>query len=66
MATHDPLLILQADRRVVIKNGGMHKIITTNEQEKAYYHELFELDQKMQEARNFFRLGNEFNGNLRE
>ena len=62
MATHDPLLILQADRRVVIQNGGMHKIITTNEQEKAYYHELFELDQKMQEARNFFRLGNEYRG----
>jgi len=62
MATHDPLLILQADRRVVIQNGGMHKIITTNEHEKAYYHELFELDQKMQQARNFFRLGNEYGG----
>jgi len=62
MATHDPLLILQADRRVVIQNGGMHKIITTNEQEKAYYNELFELDQKMQQARNFFRMGNEYKG----
>jgi ABC-type lipoprotein export system ATPase subunit len=62
MATHDPLLILQADRRVVIRNGGMHKIITTNEQEKAYYHELFELDRQMQQARHFFRQGNEYRG----
>ncbi|WP_163712649.1 ATP-binding cassette domain-containing protein [Mangrovibacterium lignilyticum] len=62
MATHDPLLILQADRRVVIKNGGMHKIIQTNEHEKAYYDELFEIDRKMQQARNFFRLGNEYHG----
>jgi len=62
MATHDPLLILQADRRVVIQNGGMHKIIATNEHERAYYDELAELDRKMQEARNFFRLGNEYRG----
>ena len=27
MATHDPLLALMADRRIVIKNGGIHKII---------------------------------------
>jgi len=59
MATHDPLLILQADRRVVIRNGGMHKIITTNEREKAFHAELEKIDLTMQKARNFFRNGNE-------
>lgn len=62
MATHDPLLILQADRRVVIQNGGMAKIITTNEHEKAYYQELFELDKRLQQARHFFRSGRELDG----
>ena len=59
MATHDPLLILQADRRVVIRNGGMRKIITTNEREKAFHAELEKIDLTMQKARNFFRNGNE-------
>ncbi len=62
MATHDPLLILQADRRVVIKNGGMHKIITTNEKERAFYSELEKIDATMQKAREFFRKGNQLEG----
>ncbi|MCW3785189.1 ATP-binding cassette domain-containing protein [Plebeiibacterium sediminum] len=59
MATHDPLLILLADKRVVIKNGGMDKIITTNTHEKGYYAELEKMDKAMQEAKDFFRYGNE-------
>lgn len=59
MATHDPLLILLSDKRVVIKNGGMDKIITTNDVEKQLYSQLEELDNTMQQARNFFRYGNE-------
>ena len=61
MATHDPLLILLADRRVVIKNGGMNKIIETNKAEKELYSQLEELDNTMQLARNFFRNGNKIN-----
>ncbi len=59
MATHDPLLILLADKRVVIKNGGMDKIITTNKHEKNYYSELEKMDKSLQEAKDFFRYGNE-------
>lgn len=59
MATHDPLLILLADKRVVIKNGGMHKIIQTNEHERELYNQLESLDNTMQMTRNFFRMGNE-------
>ncbi len=57
MATHDPLLILLAERRVVIKNGGMHKIITTTEQEKEIYAQLEKLDDTLQQARNNLRNG---------
>lgn len=59
MATHDPLLILLADKRVVIKNGGMHKILTTNSKEKEFYSELEQLDNKLQATKEFFRAGNE-------
>ena len=34
MATHDPILALMGDRRIVIKNGGIHKIIKTTTEEK--------------------------------
>ena len=34
MSTHDPLLALNADKRIVIKNGGIHKIIETTNKEK--------------------------------
>ncbi|GAF04012.1 ATP-binding cassette domain-containing protein [Saccharicrinis fermentans] len=59
MATHDPLLILLADKRVVIKNGGMEKVIKTNSLEKAYYKELEALDSTLQKTKDFFRVGNE-------
>lgn len=59
MATHDPLLIMLADKRVVIKNGGMHKIITTNKKEREFYTELEKLDNKLQATKEFFRAGNE-------
>ena len=34
MSTHDPLLALSADKRIVIKNGGIAKIIETTQQER--------------------------------
>nr|WP_321452301.1 ATP-binding cassette domain-containing protein [uncultured Carboxylicivirga sp.] len=59
MATHDPLLILLADKRVVIKNGGMHKVIETNSIERDFYSELEQLDNKLQLTKDYFRYGNE-------
>jgi len=59
MATHDPLLILLADKRVVIKNGGMDKIITTNAIEKKFYQDLELLDGILQMTKDYFRSGNE-------
>src|SRR5690606_20279107 len=35
MATHDPTLALIADKRIVIKNGGITKLNEKSEEEKA-------------------------------
>ncbi len=62
MATHDPLLILQADRRVVIRNGGMSAILATNDHERQLLRQLEEMDSSIQQARSFFRSGKSLTG----
>ncbi len=59
IATHDPLLILLSDKRVVIKNGGMSKIVRTNKEEKAFYKALKKLDDTLQMTKDYFRSGNQ-------
>ena len=66
MATHDPLLILLSDKRVVIKNGGMNKIVHTNEYEKELYYQLEQIDSTMQMVRNFFRYGSELSSSCNQ
>lgn len=57
MATHDPLLALIADRRIVIRNGGIHKVITTSEQERELLEELERMDAVIQNTRHKLRDG---------
>ncbi|MCR5288818.1 MAG: ATP-binding cassette domain-containing protein [Treponema sp.] len=57
IATHDPLLALTANKRIVIKNGGIYKIIETNEQEKKTINELIRIDEKLQNYRDTLRSG---------
>jgi len=57
MATHDPSLALMADKRVVIKNGGIHQIIDTGQEEKSLLIELEKMDRVIQEMRNRLRKG---------
>lgn len=57
MATHDPTLALLADRRIVIQNGGIFKIIETSQEEKEKLSELEEIDRKIQEMRRALRYG---------
>lgn len=59
MATHDPLLCLMADQRIVIKNGGIHNVITTTPEEKAQLEELWKMDAIISEARRKLRAGEE-------
>lgn len=57
MATHDPILALMADKRIVIKNGGIHKILHTNEEEKVMLKKLEEIDKFLMKERQLIRLG---------
>ena len=57
IATHDPILALMAEQRMVIKNGGIHKLIVTSPQEKANLAALEELDARMLALRNRLRSG---------
>lgn len=61
IATHDPILALRADRRIVIKNGGISKIIETTEIEKQHLEELEELNIKLMHYREMLRSGCEIN-----
>ena len=57
MATHDPALALYADKRIVIKNGGIHAVIETSDHEKELLHELESMDAKIQTMRTQLRAG---------
>jgi len=57
VSTHDPLLALSADKRIVIKNGGIHKIIVTSEAEKKSLAAIEKLDNTLLNLRNSLRTG---------
>ncbi len=59
MATHDPALALYADKRIVIKNGGIANIIETSQHEKEVLAELELMDAKFQSLRTKLRAGEE-------
>ena len=55
--THDPVLALMADRRIVMRNGGMQKIIETTEEEKEIARRINEVDNWLLSLREKIRLG---------
>lgn len=57
MSTHDPILALMGDRRIVIKNGGIDKVIETSQEERNILTELETLDEAMMKMRNKLRYG---------
>lgn len=57
VSTHDPLLALTADKRLVIKNGGIDKIIETSEREKGSLREIEFIDNRLMHLRNGLRKG---------
>jgi ABC-type lipoprotein export system ATPase subunit len=59
ISTHDPLLALSAHRRVIIRNGGIHKVRTTSSAERANVHMLQTLDRTVAEIRRKLRSGDE-------
>lgn len=57
MSTHDPLLALSADKRIVIKNGGIAKIIETTQQERNCIDQIRKLDNTLLDIRRRLRMG---------
>lgn len=57
MATHDPLLALMADKRIVISNGGISRIIESSEEEHCVLDRLQELDSYINKMRRKLRRG---------
>jgi ABC-type lipoprotein export system ATPase subunit len=57
IATHDPLLALSADRRLVIGNGGIQAILATSPEERQVISELLEIDEKLAGMRDLIRTG---------
>ncbi len=57
MATHDPVLALMGDRRIVIKNGGIHKVIDTTDEERKILSTLEKMDRTLLAYRTKLRQG---------
>ncbi|MFV0255546.1 MAG: ATP-binding cassette domain-containing protein [Erysipelotrichaceae bacterium] len=57
MATHDPLLALMADKRIIINNGGIVEVLKTSPKEKELLKELTKIDNKIQNIRQLLRYG---------
>ena len=57
MATHDPILALLGDRRLVFKNGGISKIIETSAAERRNLAKFEEMDARLNAVRLALRNG---------
>lgn len=57
VVTHDPILALMASRRIVMKNGGMVKIISTSEEEHRVFIDLERVDSWLSALRETIRRG---------
>lgn len=57
LVTHDPMLALQADRRVVMQNGGMFRLHTTTVEEKLLLSRLKQINKEMAFLRDQLRRG---------
>jgi ABC-type lipoprotein export system ATPase subunit len=57
VVTHDPVLALMTDRRVVMRSGGMEKVVSTTEAEKSLSVKLSKIDDLMLSLRDKVRNG---------
>lgn len=57
MATHDPILALMGDRRIVIRNGGIAKVMETTQEERGILSHLEALDRTLLGYRTRLRSG---------
>jgi len=57
MATHDPILALMGDRRIIINQGAMRQVIEPSDRERANLTELRALDARLMALRHRLRMG---------
>jgi len=57
MATHDPSLALMGDKRIVIKNGGIHRVIETSKDERKILVKLEKINKITENFRTNLRKG---------
>jgi ABC-type antimicrobial peptide transport system, ATPase component len=57
VVTHDPVLALMTDRRIVMKNGGMQQVVGTTPTEKSLSKKLNKIDEIMLSLRDKVRNG---------
>ena len=58
VVTHDPMLALMPSRRVVMRNGGMYRIIDTSKEERTVCEDLTRVDDWLMSLRETIRQGN--------
>ncbi|MCC0632582.1 ATP-binding cassette domain-containing protein [Clostridioides sp. ZZV15-6388] len=61
ISTHDPILALNADKRIVIKNGGISKVISTTDEEIESIKYIESLDNILLDIRHKVRKGEVLN-----
>lgn len=58
VASHDPLIVLMAQKRIVMCNGGMSKVLETSVEEKKLLKKLVGMDSELSDLRDVLRMGN--------
>ena len=66
LVTHDPYLALTADRRIVMRNGGVHSVIEPTGQEQDIIEDLALIETKLNQIREKIRLGTAFSSGSSE
>jgi len=63
IATHDPTLMLTAQKRIIMKNGSMFKIIQSDDIERKHLARLLEIDSVLEQLRQSLRHGQRLDEN---
>lgn len=58
--THDPSIILRTEKRIIMKNGAISKIINRSEKEKEILNNVLEIDEYIKNIKDDLRNGVEF------
>jgi len=57
VVTHDPFLALMASKRIVMKNGGIVKVLMTSDEERRVFTDLERVDGWLSSLRETIRRG---------